>query len=65
VPVSDCHEHNFVAERIPEYVVDVGRAIDFKETRTAGVCLVQASVEQKTQLGELLRRVFSEVFNLR
>jgi hypothetical protein len=53
-----------VAEGIPQYVVDIGRAIDFKETKAAVVRSVrQTSVEQKTQLGELLRRVFSEVFD--
>lgn len=62
--VPGSHEQNFVAKRVSEYVVDIGRAFDFKETRAAGVCPVHASVEQKTQLGELLRRVFSEVFNL-
>jgi hypothetical protein len=60
------HEQNFVVERIPEYVVDIGRPIDFKESRAAGVwSFRQTSVKQKTQLGELLRHVFSEVFNLR
>ena len=61
--VPDSHEHNFVAERVPEYVVDVGRAIDFKETRTAGVCPVQTSVEQKAQLCKLPRRVMAQIFN--
>jgi hypothetical protein len=35
------HEQHFASERITEYVVDIGRAIDFKETRTADVCPVQ------------------------
>jgi hypothetical protein len=43
--VPGSHEQNFVAERISEYVVDIGRAIDFKETRAAGVCPVQTNVE--------------------
>ena len=58
------HEQNFVAEGIPKYVVDIGRPIDFKETRAAGVwSFQQTSVEQKAQLGKLLRRVFPKVFN--
>ena len=61
--VPDSHEHNFVAEWVPQYVVDIGRAIDFKETRAAGVCSVQASVEQNAQLGELLRLVLPQVFD--
>ena len=59
-----CHEQNFVAEGIPEYVIDIGRPIDFKETRAASVwSFRQTSVEQKTQFGKLLRCVFSEIFN--
>ena len=47
-----------------EYVVDIGRPIDFKETRAAGVwSFQQTSVEQKTRFGKLLRRVFPKVFN--
>ena len=62
--VPSGHEQNFLAEGIPKYVVDIGGAIDFKETKVAGVRSVrQTSVKQKTQFGELLRRVFSEVFN--
>jgi hypothetical protein len=57
------HEQNFVSERITEYVVDIGRAIDFKETRAAGVCPVQPSVDQNAQFGELLRLVLPQVFN--
>lgn len=57
------HEQNFVSERITEYVVDIGRAIDFKETGAAGVCPVQPSVEQNTQLGKLLRLVLPQLFN--
>jgi hypothetical protein len=58
------HEQNIVAGGVPEYVVDIGRAIDFKQTRATGVRPVrQTSVEQKAQLSKLLRCVFSEVFN--
>jgi hypothetical protein len=55
--VPSSHEEHFASERITEYVVDIGRAIDFKETKTADVCPVQPSVEQNTQLGKLLRLV--------
>ena len=61
--VPGSHEQNFVAERIPEYVVDIGRPIDLKETRPAGVCPIQTNVEEKAQLGKLLRRVFPKVLN--
>jgi hypothetical protein len=58
------YEQYFVAEGIPEYVVDVGRSIDFKETGAAGVRSVQqTSIEEKAQLSKLLGRVFPEVFN--
>jgi len=57
------HEQNFVAEGVPKYVVDIGRAIDFKETSAAGVCPVQPSIEQNAQFGELLRLVRAQVFN--
>jgi hypothetical protein len=62
--VPSGHQQNFLAEGITKYVVDLGRAIDFKETKVAGVRPVrQTSVEQKAQLSELLRGVFSEVFD--
>ena len=61
--VPSGHEQNFLAEGIPKYVVDIGRAIDFKETRVAGVCPVQPRVEQNAQFGELLRLVRAQVFN--
>jgi hypothetical protein len=61
--VPNSHEQKFVAERIPEYVVDVSRAIDFKETRTTGVCPAQTSVEQKAQLNKLLPRVMPQILN--
>lgn len=62
--VPDGHEQNFVAGGIPEYVVDIDRSVDFKETRAARIRPVrQTSVEQKAQLGELLRRVLPKVFN--
>jgi hypothetical protein len=61
--VPGSHQQNFAAEGIPEHIVDIGRAIDFKETRATGVCPVQTNVEQKAQLGKLLRRVFSKIFN--
>ena len=51
------HEQHFASERITEYVVDIRRAIDFKETRAADVCPVQPSVEQDTQLGKVFRLV--------
>ena len=57
------HEQHFASERITEYVVDIGRAIDFKETRTADVCTIQPGVEQNTQLGKLFRLVLPELFN--
>ncbi len=58
------YEQNFVAEGIPEYVVDIYRSVDFKEIRAARIRPVrQTSVEQKAQLGELLRRVPPKVFN--
>ena len=57
------HEQSFVSERITEYVVDVGRTIDFKETSAAGVCPLQTSVEQKAQLCKLPRRVMPQLFN--
>jgi|HubBroStandDraft_4_1064222.scaffolds.fasta_scaffold65019_3 hypothetical protein len=34
--VPGSHEQNFVAERIPEYVVDAGHTIEFKEARAEG-----------------------------
>src|SRR4029077_7104923 len=58
------HEQHFVAEGISEYVVHIGRSIDFKETGAAGVRSVQhSSIEEKAQLSKLLRRVFPEIFN--
>lgn len=61
--IPGSHKQNFVAERIPEYVVDIGRPIDLKETRVAGVCPLETSVEQNAKFGKLLRCVFPGVFN--
>ncbi len=52
-----------MADGVPKYVVDIGHAIDFKETSAAGVCPVQPRVEQNAQFGELLRLVRPQVFN--
>src|ERR1700730_10245036 len=57
------YEQYFVAEGIPEYVVDIGRSIDFKETGAARVRSVQqTSIEENAQLSKLPRRVFPEIF---
>jgi hypothetical protein len=42
--VPGSHEQNFVAERISEYVLDTGRAIEFKETWAVDVCPAQANL---------------------
>ena len=58
------HEQNFLAGGIPEYVVDIDRAIDLEESGAARVRPVRKTgVEQKAQLSKLLRRVFPEIFN--
>src|SRR5271157_2681069 len=62
--IPDGHKQYFAAKGIPEYVVDIGRSIDFKEIGAAGVRSVQQTgIEEKTQLSKLLRRVCPEIFN--
>jgi hypothetical protein len=62
--VPSGHKQNFVAEGISKYVVDVGRAIEFKETSAARIWpFRQTSVERQTQFGKLLGRVFPKILD--